>query len=211
MLETPNLWEVRMIRSLKTILLLLPLLVSQAAVAAPLYQWTGSDGTPTYSPDPPPKGVPFTLVGADLQPLPANTATPQSALAPTAPRAPAPAAVANSDATAALRQLQKRSRDVVMTPPPTTIQTTAPKTKWKPVKYADDPNPTMNKPTFNSRANSAEVDPPIGLVSAECLDVKQKLLLLESQFASAASAKEMDSAVLLLSAFRKNNKGLCGL
>jgi len=44
-------------------------LVTHTAGANPLYQWIEKDGTPTFSPDPPPKGVDYTIVGPDLEPL----------------------------------------------------------------------------------------------------------------------------------------------
>ncbi len=206
-------------KSLKNISMLAALLVAQVAVAGPLYQWTTADGTPTYSPDPPPEGTDYIIVGPDLLPLAgqpvagANLAKPQV----TQPAA-APAAVTGA----------KKSADVVMTPAPgaaakpapvqaplqapvTPVKTT-PKTRWKPVQYANDPNPGGAKPVFNTQeAAPAAVTAPVSTVSSVCLNIRQQLSLLESQFANAYSATEMDNAIVRLNQFRIQNKGECGL
>jgi len=59
-----------MMKSLKFTSLLLALVLSQTAGANALYSWKHKDGTPTFSPDPPPKGVPYVIVGPDLKPIP---------------------------------------------------------------------------------------------------------------------------------------------
>ncbi len=63
--------------------------ISALAITSPLralennalYQWTGKDGTPTYSPEPPPAGVDYVVVDADLNPLPVQQKR-ESATAP---------------------------------------------------------------------------------------------------------------------------------
>ncbi len=181
---------------------LMALLHSSVANANNLYQWTGVDGTPTYSPEPPPKGVSFTMVGPDLKPIQGQT---QSA-------SNAPASAGRLKPT-----VSTGNSNLVMTPGPSTnppAQATAatPKPSWKPVKYADDPNPDSAQPVFkNSTVTAASISPPVNRITGECLAIKQRLLVLESQFANAQTATEMDQAVLRLSTFQKQNKGQCGV
>lgn len=206
-------------KSLKFTSVIAALLVSYATGANQLYSWKHTDGTPTFSPDPPPKGVPYEIVGRDLQPLPAqpsasDVAANQIPQIPNTPSLNTPAiAAANAPAI-------KRAGDIVMTPAPgsdNSAQAPAnpalkPAPDWKPVKYADDPNPDANQPVFSARNATADtITPPVNQISAECLDVRQQLMLLESQFANAVTGAEMDTAVVRLNTFRNQNKGYCGL
>lgn len=184
-------------------MLVILLFISGAAAASPLYSWTTKDGTPTYSTDPPPKGVSYEIVGPDLQPLKGQPVNPATAAA--LPKSTAPA----SDSAVA--------ENVVLTPAPGSNTTAVkkkssqPRAKWKPVIYADDPNPNSAKPEINTAAAIPQAAPAVNKISEECLGVRQKLLLLESEFANAITAKQMDDAVVQLSVFRKENQGNCGL
>lgn len=191
--------------------LLLSFALTQAASANLLYSWTHKDGTPTFSPDPPPKGVPYVVVGPDLQPLP-DQSTPAGS-------APQQQSFAQQTAPVLPAAPVKRAGDIVMTPAPGSLDTAAPSAPvqkpvadWKPVKYADDPNPGANQPVFTSRAATVEsVTPAANEVSAMCLDLKHQLNLLEGQFANAYTSEEMDTAVVNLNIFKKQNKGACGI
>lgn len=202
-----------MMKSLKLFSIVLTLLLGSAATANPLYSWTTKDGTPTYSPDPPPKGVSYIIVGPDLQPLQGQPVTASA----TSAQAPQSSSIANTAA----------SGNLVLTPAPGSANTpvktannsasqpATPRAKWKPVVYADDPNPTANKPVISAPAPS-EVAPvssnqQSNQLSEACLNVRQKVILLESQFANAVTAKQMDDAIVKLSIFKKQNKGYCGL
>lgn len=183
-------------------------LVTHTAGANPLYQWIEKDGTPTFSPDPPPKGVDYTIVGPDLEPLTGQT--PVQAAAPAQPAKATTTAAKPAPATA-----PKLAGAVVLTPAPQdAVQQPVKKakpSKWKPVQYADDPNPVASKPVItNSTKTSASVTAPLTRVSDECLGLKQQQLILESQFAGAHSPQDMDRAVLQLNNFHKQNKGVCG-
>lgn len=193
-------------KSLKLPLILLTLALSTAASANPLYSWTTKDGTPTYSPDPPPEGTKYEIVGADLKPI-AGQPTP-----PAKPSSPAQDTVVKAEAVAGDK--------IVLTPAPGSRDTaaaqttarstrTAPPPKWQPVIYADDPNPKALKQEFNATAATPEALAPLNQVSDACINFKQQVILLESQFAHAISAKEMDDAVVRLNIFRKQNKGNC--
>lgn len=209
---------------LKLTSLVLTLLLSQLAGANVLYSWKHSDGTPTFSPDPPPKGVPYVIVGPDLKPIPQPLpGLRQSNPAQSQPLVPqsAPQAAAGVAATAAAPV--KKASDIVMTPAPGSVAASPQKTSpqiapetppadWKPVTYANDPNPARNTPPASAQPTATTPVPaPAGHISAECLNVKQQLLVLESKFANAVTATEMDTAVVMLSNYKKNNKGLCGL
>lgn len=179
---------------------------SPALLGSTLYQWTGKDGTPTYSPDPPPAGVEYQLVGADLKPLAKNIdlARPAGTDAATSPGrgtavapvpAPAPAATATNAATAP---------KVLAAPAPVK----KPAAPWKPVRYANDPKPKV------SAAVSDVVKPdPIALArrSPECNRAKQKMVLLESQFSRAITDEQMDNAVLQLREQKIALKSACKL
>ncbi len=194
-------------KSLRLLSTLFMLLFCSAVTASPLYSWTTKDGTPTYSPDPPPKGVSYVIVGPDLKPLAGQ---------PVTPGAPSPSENKTPTTTAAT------SSNLVLTPSPgsksnaTKTSAKSPSSKWKPVVYADDPNPTANKPKI-SAAVSAPVEDPLQSnqqtiqYSKECFKVRQKVLLLESQFANALTAQQMDDAIVRLNVFRNENKGNCGL
>jgi len=225
-------------KSLKFTSVVLTLALSQAVGANALYSWKHKDGTPTFSPDPPPKGVPYVIVGPDLKPIPqplpglqqgddqnsgngnsqsnsseqsppvAQQNVPESATSSAATISPTASAAATTNAPV------KRGGDIVMTPAPGSADATAPaasaaKSDWKPVMYADDPNPDANTPVEIPPA--AEVPASDNQISAECLDVKQQLLTLESKFANAESATEMDNAIVGINSYRKAKKGLCGL
>ena len=215
-----------MMKSLKFTSLVLALVLSQTAGANALYSWKHKDGTPTFSPDPPPKGVPFVIVGPDLKPIPQplpglqqsnGQSNGQNNNSPTQPVAQQSAPQSSTTASSNVAP-PKRATDVVMTPAPGSLNTTAqqqttpasaPKPDWKPVIYADDPNP--GRKTSVTKTRSTEAASPADQVSVECLDVKQQVLLLESKFANAESAAEMDAAIVSLSSYKRHNKGLCGL
>lgn len=202
---------------LKLLSTLLALLVSSTSAANPLYSWTTKDGTPTYSPDPPPKGVSYEIVGADLQPLAGKPVTPTTAQ-------PQPQSLQNTAITG------NAAGNLVLTPSPgstakpATTKTAAksPSSKWKPVIYADDPNPTTNKPKVNAAGAAPVTDPtqsiqpvnqvsPVNQLSEACLSVRKQIILLEGQFANALTARQMDDAIVRLNVFRNQNKGHCGL
>lgn len=145
-----------------------------------LYQWDTKNGTPTYSPDPPPKGVKYIVVGPDLQPL----------VQQPAPLTDDQRSDTNNTVAAASNANAK------VTP------TLAPAKKWKPVRYANAPatnaQPIVKaKRTIDTTA-VAEIAPPIIYESDDCLTIKREKLILESQFARAKTDAEMDSAVLSL-------------
>ncbi len=184
-------------------MLVILILSSTAAAASPLYSWTTKDGTPTYSPDPPPDGVSYEIVGPDLKPLSGQPIT-ETANQPMQNASAPPNAVA--------------SDNLVMTPAPVgnaTAAPSAPRAKWKPVIYADDPNPNL-KPELSAatpepKADSLQLNQQGTQLSKECYQFRQKLILLESQFANALTAQQMDDAIVRLNVFRTQNKGYCGL
>ena len=161
---------------------------SAFAQANNLYQWTTSDGTPTYSPDPPPAGVDYQIVGPDLKPLPKHIDFTQ------------PPAAAKAAA-----KTQKRAEKTPVassTQPQPTVKTAQqqpakPATPWKPVRYADNPIAPAKKP---AKAPSQVTEDPVSIArnSPACVSAKQKMVLLESRFAQAQTDQEMDQAVLLL-------------
>jgi len=216
-------------KSLKFTSVVLALILSQMAGANALYSWKHKDGTPTFSPDPPPKGVPYVIVGPDLKPIPQplpglnqnnnqnNNAGQSQSIAQQAQSQPSVNALppASISATPA-----KRAGDIVMTPAPGSAGEAAKpqpalntpeaaKPDWKPVMYADDPNPARNNPVTS--ATTAPEPTAASRITVECLDVKQQLLMLESKFANAATATEMDTAIVNINSYRKAKKGLCGL
>jgi hypothetical protein len=173
-------------------------------LASNLYQWTGKDGTPTYSPDPPPDGVAYQLVGPDLQPLsapasqstttePAKTASTPAASQPTT--AATPAVSQPAAAPVAARALPKNG--VAPLQPPASAKPAAPVKPWKPVRYADDPNPTA-KATKKAEISEAANAVVTARTSTPCVNARQKMVLLESQFAQAVTDKQMDKAILQL-------------
>ena len=209
-------------KSLKFTSVVLALVLSQAAGANVLYSWKHKDGTPTFSPDPPPKGVPYVIVGPDLKPIPQPLPGLQqdndqgNSQSPPVAQENVPLPSTNPTSAAPV----KSASDVVMTPAPGSIDSTpaqpaaaastpAPATDWKPVRYADDPNPGNNSTA--TKAPTSEIVPTDNRISAACLDMKQQLLVLESKFANAVSAADMDTAIVGINSFRKANKGLCGL
>lgn len=168
-------------------LLLLSLL--SPAFAGQLYQWVGKDGTPTYSPDPPPDGLSYTVVGDNLEPLPEQPATGsvQTVSKKTAPES-------NTE-----NQLPKKN-PVAAVP------------KWEPVRYANDP--TIKQPEEQTGKKttvaSASLDTPVKYVSPECVAMKRDQMILESRFAQAKSDREMDEAILKLGAHTAEQRRVCG-
>lgn len=144
-----------------------------------LYQWKGKDGTPTYSPDPPPAGVDYVIVDANLEPLPIQPPKPE----PTATGLPATAPAA------AL---------------PAPVKKSIP--QWKPIRYATDPSNKQRTQATPRTAEQTTVDensPPVtdfstSQVSPECLLLKRETQILESYFSEATTDAEMDQAILKL-------------
>ena len=210
MLRHPDVREADTMKLLAYIPALLAIVLhAPLANANSLYQWTSKDGTPTYSPDPPPKGVQYTVVGPDLQPLAGQPAAPTSA---TPNNALGKLPLQNTTQQKAAENNTVQKSKVVIAPTPKSLPEKAPTPKWKPVKYADAPNAEQEQPVFTGNVvTSSTIDSPVTTVSDECLTIKQQLLILEGQFANAHTAQEMDQAVLRLSNYQKSNKGQCGL
>ncbi len=192
--------------SMMKALLVVSLFLAQGAVANPLYSWVTKDGTPTYSPDPPPDGVDYVIVGPDLLPLQGQPVAPSQPAAATNPVA------ANNNVAAPVSNL---ANPVAAAAQITKSRSTTTKSNWKPVVYADDPNPqTPIRGQAQEPGITAPVEPvtaPVTRVSAQCRNIKQQLLLLESQFANAFSAQQMDQAIVRWHRFVKQNQGNCGL
>jgi len=167
--------------------------LSSAAFSGTLYQWVGKDGTPTYSPDPPPEGFSFTLVDDNLEPLPNQPSAPEPKAATTGTKIePVPVA----------SKLQQ---------PETPLPAPSPATKWKPVRYADDPalKQVEGKPAESKTVVSAAIGTPVKYVSPECLAFKQETMILESRFAQAKTDREMDEAILQLRSHTAGQKQIC--
>ncbi len=169
---------------------------SAPAEAGPpaLYRWTGKDGTPTYSPDPPPIGIDYVAVDADLNPLNVQPPRQETAVAGVPSIAPSAA-----------------------------IQTLAPQKsipKWKPVRYAQDPAKlAAKKNRENSQIAGTEVEktskdsttsPGREPLSMECQQIRHEARVLESYFAEAATATEMDQAILKLQQKTQEFRSQCG-
>lgn len=163
-------------RKLISLATLFFLFAAHNASAGQLYQWHTKDGTPTYSPDPPGKGVPYTVVGDDLEPLASQ---------------PADAIASHNKATAI------PTTQVVKKNEPANPAKTIP--KWTPVRYANDP--VLGK-VVTPKLKSGVVKPseakPLKSASKECLRLKQNRLIAEGQFARASNDAEMDKAILEL-------------
>lgn len=181
---------------------LISVIILTLAVAAPyttraldnnaLYQWKTKDGTPTYSPDPPPAGVDYIVVDADLNPLPVQPPRPDVA-ATSLPTTPAPAAI------------------------PAPVKRSVP--KWKPIRYATDPSRKRlakeAAPSAKPAASAHEVPQPMAGVSStqlnpECLLLKREAQILESYFAEATTDAEMDRAILKLQQKTETYRKQCG-
>lgn len=179
-------------------------LLMAASLCAPsyagtLYQWTGKDGTPTYSPDPPPAGVKYELVGDDLKPLPKNVDMSKPVKIANKP------AAANRASNASVAPAQQPAAQTVIPQP----MAKKPVTPWKPVRYANDPTPRAKKPV---KAPKRTQDPAaVASVSPECKQARQKMVLLESQFAQALTDEQMDAAVLQLSAHKPALQSACNI
>ena len=154
-----------------------PMTNSAALENNALYQWETKNGTPTYSPDPPPKGVKYVVVGPDLKPL---------AIQPTV----------SDDAVADVKD------SIVTTHSTTNIVTdAAPAKKWKPVRYANAPSNNAqviikakaNQPALTNKITTLDVP-----VSRECQVIKRERMILESQFSRAKTDREMDDTILKL-------------
>lgn len=139
-----------------------------------LYQWVTKDGTPTYSPDPPPDGVDYVVVDSNLQPMAVQ---------------PAKSPAMNSPA-------QKPQPQIA-------AKTKAPQPEWKPVRYAQDPALAQQKRNKTKSASKqpqvAALSETTSMVANEaCLLLKREKLILESSLAKAKSDADMDNAILAL-------------
>lgn len=174
------------------ILLALLIVVSHQPVSAldndALYQWTTADGTPTYSPDPPPPGIEFVVVGADLKPLSIQAPEPATTAA-VIPSTPGAAAV--------------------ITP----VQKSIP--KWKPVRYAQAPvsRPVSQDPQVQLRQQPASPTPAKVVstrsASAECQLLKRDTRISENFFSDSTTATEMDQVILRLHKISQSYRDRC--
>jgi len=150
-----------------------------------LYQWNTQDGTPTYSPDPPPLGVDYVVVDADLNPLPIQPPRPTAAAVPSTP---APAAL----------PAPKKSIP-----------------KWKPIRYARDPSIDMAKRAAKAKSvqitetQQTESTTSSQSASPECQLLKRETQIMEDHFADTTNSAEMDQAILLLHEYRENYRNKC--
>lgn len=171
-----------------------------SAHAGTLYQWVGKDGTPTYSPDPPPDGVKYELVGADLKPLPKNVDLSRPAAAPAAKTQVKKTTVTQAPTGVEIPVTGLPTAGLPATAVPLHKKPKKAVPKWKPVRYADDPNPPIKQ--TRKQAAKATSNPVSAAELARnqpgCVKAKQRMVLLESQFAEAANDKEMDQAILQL-------------
>lgn len=157
-----------------------PITNSAALENNALYQWVTKNGTPTYSPDPPPKGVKYVVVGPDLKPLATQ---------------PTPTVDAATNA-----------KDTIITAGSTAaIAThTTPAKKWKPVRYANAPSNNaqviIKAKAATQPAMTAEIAAPEALETNECQVIKRERMILESQFSRAKTDREMDDTILQLHA-----------
>ncbi len=144
--------------------------MSLAANAGNLYSWKAPDGTPTYSPDPPPPGTVYTIVGPDLEPIsrykepPSQAQTANKATPPAAPKPKwKPVLYADAPASGGQPEPVRTSRSSVAETEPASAAATA-------------------KP---------------GSLS-QCLQLRRLIATLENSFARATSNAEMDQAILSL-------------
>jgi len=202
--------------------------LNMQASAATLYQWTGEDGTPTYSVEPPPRGVQFVVIGSDLKPKANQPAANQNDAMPAAlsgattiqPKAEVPSGAANAPVVPS--NFSKPTGVVIAPTPggvdqapntpsqPSAAKPAAPKTKWKPVVYADDPNP-QRKPEPSVATPTPTTNNDTGLITSECMQVRKHLAMLEGVFANASTPESMDRAVIELSRFKRKNARACNL
>ena len=158
-----------------------PMTNSAALENNALYQWETKNGTPTYSPDPPPKGVKYVVVGPDLKPLAVQPALPGDAAQA------ADDAIVTNDSTIA------SANSVV-----------APAKKWKPIRYAnaptDNPQVIIKTKAVTEPVVTAEIAAPVVPESNECQVINRERMILESQFARAKTDAEMDDTILRLHA-----------
>lgn len=163
-------------RHLRTLLGLGWLLAfSLPATAGNLYSWTSEDGTPTYSPEAPPPGTVYTIVGPDLEPI------------------------------SRYRQPLRRENQVKPQAPSIATISPAPKSKWKPVVYTDapatgaQPAPIRTpRQSVTGARKSEPVEPVVSAPTSECVKLRRHINGLENSFARATSNAEMDQAVLAL-------------
>lgn len=161
-----------------------------APVAIPadaLYQWKTKDGTPTYSPDPPPDGVDYTVVDADLNPLPVQ---------PTA------------DAKASNRVRVDLSQGIKNAPQPKwkpVIYAQDP--SLKNIKRKKSANTGTVSPPAVGDLTVAATAPAVE--SDACLLLKREKLVLESAFSKAKTDAQMDKAILELKEAAERYKKEC--
>ncbi|OED38871.1 hypothetical protein AB833_17680 [Chromatiales bacterium (ex Bugula neritina AB1)] len=149
----------------------------QYAIAGQLYLWHGRDGTPTYSPEPPPKGVAYTVVGDNLEPLKNQPA----------------AAIASKSNTG-----ESSAPKTIITNQIT--DSSVKPAKWKPVRYANDPSLKRSGISVakSKTVVQSAIGTPLAYETEECIGLKQTKLILESQFARATSDTQMDEVILKL-------------
>lgn len=161
-----------------------------ASVALPadaLYQWKTKDGTPTYSPDPPPAGVDYTVVDADLNPLPVQPAA----------EAKVPNRVRVDLSRGIKKAPQPKWKPVIYAQDPS----------LKNIKR----NKSANAGTMSPQAGgdlAVAASAPV-VESDACLLLKREKLVLESAFSKAKTDTQMDQAILDLKEASERYKNDC--
>jgi hypothetical protein len=143
--------------------------ISLAANAGNLYSWKAKDGTPTYSPDPPPPGTVYTIVGPDLEPItryqqPSNSA-------PVTATTEVPAAA------------KPKWKPVIYADAPAT---------------GGQPEPIRASKSQKSTPSTPARMTAVAGSHGQCLELRRLIAGLENSFARANSNAEMDQAILAL-------------
>lgn len=157
------------------------------AQAATLYRWLEPDGTPTFSPKPPPAGIEYTEV---------DTAKLSSAASNGA--APAPAAPAI--VTAAPRAQAQEKTDTLSYAP-------------SPARSAQDLGSGLSAATASATASdNAPVDEATNAPAvtasntklARCRELEKRVISLERRLRSPLTPEDMDNTVLYMAQYQQN-------
>ncbi len=182
--------------------------LSSSAAAEQLYRWIEPDGSITFSPNPPPKGVDYREVNAEAgNDVDAETLNKISA-------AEKPASI-----------LSTSSIDPVATVPNTAaVQAPVSAAVTKPgLMYAPDTTARATTKAAHSNANAQAADTPTAVNSAavqnltvasnkkreRCVELSKRVVSLERRLRSGLTAIDMDNTVVAMARYQRSYDQHC--
>ncbi len=181
------------------------LLCAGNSTAATLYRWLEPDGTPTFSPKPPPAGIDYTTVDTASMSS-TKDAVSQAAAASGNPSVQQQAAVPAVRTPAAVSEVTDQAVGLNYAPAPGSSTAvldsgiTAGTDRGNAVSAADEDAGTSPTPQAITAANNKR---------ARCEELEKRVVSLERRLRSPLTAEDMDNTVIHMARYQQNVNRFC--